>query len=123
RRRVGTVLVVGDTRKVLSMSRFQNFNPFRGYSRAERDVRRRDVREQIKEIATLDGAIMIGRDVIAEAACLHLNVRADGVSLGKGFGSRHMAAAGVSENHPGIALAARQTCGRARAPPRTCPSA
>ena len=73
---VGTVLVVGDTRKVLSMSRFQNFNPFRGYSRAERDVRRRDVREQIKEIAKLDGAILIGRDGIAEAACLHLNVRA-----------------------------------------------
>ncbi len=36
---VGTMLVVGDTRKVLSLSRFQNFNPFRGYSRAERDVR------------------------------------------------------------------------------------
>src|SRR5262249_20623790 len=31
---VGTILVVGDTRKVLSLSRFQNFNPFRGYTRA-----------------------------------------------------------------------------------------
>src|SRR5439155_12016074 len=56
---VGTILVVGDTRKVLALSRFQNFNPFRGYTRAERDVRRKDVREQIKEIAKLDGAILI----------------------------------------------------------------
>src|SRR5437660_332160 len=29
---VGTLMVVGDTKKVLSMSRPQNFNPFRGYS-------------------------------------------------------------------------------------------
>ena len=111
---VGTVLVVGDTRKVLSMSRFQNFNPFRGYSRAERDVRRRDVREQIKEIAKLDGAILIGRDGIAEAACLHLNVRADGVSLGKGFGSRHMAAAGISKTTNAIAFAVSQSSGSVR---------
>lgn len=69
---VGTILVVGDTKKVLAMSRFQNFNPFRGYTRAERDIRSRDVREQIKEIAKLDGAIVISRDGIAEAACLHL---------------------------------------------------
>lgn len=111
---VGTILVVGDTRKVLSMSRFQNFNPFRGYSRAERDVRHRDVREQIKEIAKLDGAILIGRDGIAEAACLHLNVRADGVSLGKGFGSRHMAAAGISKSTSAIAFAVSQSSGSVR---------
>jgi diadenylate cyclase len=111
---IGTVLVVGDTRKVLSMSRFQNFNPFRGYSRAERDVRRKDVREQIKEIAKLDGAILISRDGIAEAACLHLNVRADGVSLGKGFGSRHMAAAGISKSTNAIAFAVSQSSGSVR---------
>jgi diadenylate cyclase len=111
---IGTILVVGDTRKVLSLSRFQNFNPFRGYSRAERDVRRRDVREQIKEIAKLDGAILIGRDGIAEAACLHLNVRADGVSLGKGFGSRHMAAAGISRMTTAVAFAISQSSGSVR---------
>jgi DNA integrity scanning protein DisA with diadenylate cyclase activity len=111
---VGTVLVVGDTRKVLSLSRFQNFNPFRGYSRAERDVRKRDVREQIKEIAKLDGAILIGRDGIAEAACLHLNVRADGITLRKGFGSRHMAAAGVSKATNAIAFAVSQSSGSVR---------
>jgi diadenylate cyclase len=111
---IGTILVVGDTRKVLSLSRFQNFNPFRGYSRAERDVRRRDVREQIKEIAKLDGAILIGRDGIAEAACLHLNVRADGVTLGKGFGSRHMAAAGISKSTNAVAFAVSQSSGSVR---------
>jgi diadenylate cyclase len=111
---IGTILVVGDTRKVLSLSHFQNFNPFRGYSRAERDVRKRDVREQIKEIAKLDGAVLIGRDGIAEAACLHLGARADGVTMRKGFGSRHMAAAGISKQTNAIAFAVSQSSGSVR---------
>jgi diadenylate cyclase len=111
---IGTILVVGDTRKVLGLSRFQNFNPFRGYTRAERDIRARDVREQIKEIAKLDGAILIGRDGIAEAACLHLGARGDGVTLRKGFGSRHMAAAGISKQTNAIAFAVSQSSGSVR---------
>jgi len=111
---IGTILVVGDTRKVLAMSRFQNFNPFRGYTRAERDIRNRDVREQIKEIAKLDGAIVISRDGIAEAACLHLNPRAEGVNLRKGFGSRHMAAAGISKATAAVAFAVSQSSGSLR---------
>lgn len=111
---VGTILVVGDTRKVLSLSHFQNFNPFRGYSRAERDVRKKEVREQIKEIAKLDGAIVIGRDGIAEAACLHLGARGDGVNVRKGFGSRHMAAAGVSKQTAAVAFAVSQSSGSVR---------
>lgn len=111
---IGTILVVGDTRKVLSLSRFQNFNPFRGYTRAERDVRKKDVREQIKEIAKLDGAILIGRDGIAEAACLHLSARADGINLRKGFGSRHLSAAGISKATSGIAFAVSQSSGSVR---------
>ena len=67
---VGTMFVVGDTDKVLSMSRPLNFNPFRGYSRKERDVRDKKVREQIKDIAQLEGAIIIRRDGVAEAACM-----------------------------------------------------
>jgi DNA integrity scanning protein DisA with diadenylate cyclase activity len=111
---VGTILVVGDTRKVLSLSKFQNFNPFRGYTRQERDIRRRDVREQIKEIAKLDGAVLIGRDGIAEAACLHLAARADGITLSKGYGSRHMAAAGISKHTSAIAFAVSQSSGTVR---------
>ena len=69
---VGTMFVVGDTRKVLTMCRPMNFNPFRGYSEAERDVRNRAVREQIKDIAQLEGAIIIRRDGVAVAACMRI---------------------------------------------------
>jgi diadenylate cyclase len=111
---VGTILVVGDTRKVLSMSQPINFNPFRGYSKEERDLRDRRVREQIKDIAQLDGAIVIDRDAIAVAACLHLNVPAEGVSVSKGFGSRHRAAAAVSRKSSAVAVCVSQSSGTVR---------
>ena len=111
---IGTILVVGDTRRVLKMSSFLNFNPFRGYTKAERDVRDRSVREQIKEIAKLDGALLIGRDGIAEAACLYLDVPTDGVNLPKGLGSRHMAAAGISLHSKAIAFCVSQSTGAVR---------
>ena len=111
---VGTILVVGDTRKVQKVSRFLNFNPFRGYTRDERDTRDKRVREQIKEIAKLDGAILIGRDGIAEAACVYLDIPTDGIGLSKGLGSRHLAAAGISKHTKAIAFCISQSSGTVR---------
>jgi DNA integrity scanning protein DisA with diadenylate cyclase activity len=112
---VGTLLVVGDTRKVLAMCRPQNFNPFRGYSRRERDVRDPNVREQIKEIAQLDGAIIIHRDGTAEAACMYIDVPAKGITtLSMGLGSRHTAAAAVSKHTKAVAVAVSHSSGTVR---------
>jgi DNA integrity scanning protein DisA with diadenylate cyclase activity len=111
---LGTIFVVGDTRKVLSMARPINYNPFRGYSDAERDIRDRKIREQIKEIAQLDGAIIIRRDGVAVAACMLLDVPTDNITLSKGLGSRHWAAAGVSKQTKAIAVAVSQSSGTVR---------
>src|SRR5437868_9051338 len=90
---VGTMMIIGDTKKVLSMARPLNFNPFRGYSAKERDIRDKKVREQIKEIAQLEGAIIIRRDGVAVAACMFVNATAEGITLSKGLGTRHWAEA------------------------------
>jgi diadenylate cyclase len=111
---VGTMFVVGDTRKVLAMSRPVNFNPFRGYSRAEKDIRDRNVREQIKDIAQLEGALIIGRDGVAEAACMYIDTTADGITLSKGLGTRHWAAAAVSRKTKAIAVCVSQSSGTVR---------
>src|SRR5208283_5989736 len=110
----GTMFVVGDTKKVLSMSRPLNFNPFRGYSRAERDIRDRRVREQIKDIAQLEGAILIQRDGVADAACMYLDAPAEGITLSKGLGTRHWAAAAISKKTKAIAVAVSQSSGSIR---------
>jgi DNA integrity scanning protein DisA with diadenylate cyclase activity len=111
---VGTMFVVGDTRKVLSMARPLNFNPFRGYSAAERDIRDRKVREQIKDLAQLDGAIIIRRDGVAVAACMYIDVLAEGITLSKGLGSRHWAAAAISQKTKAISVAVSQSSGAVR---------
>jgi DNA integrity scanning protein DisA with diadenylate cyclase activity len=111
---VGTLFVVGDTKKVLSMSRPLNFNPFRGYSPHERDIRDRRVREAIKDLAQLEGAILIGRDGIAVAACIYLDVPAEGITLSKGLGSRHWSAAAISRKTDAIAIAVSQSSGTVR---------
>ncbi len=111
---VGTLLVVGDTRKVLTMARPMNFNPFRGYSPPERDVRDPRVREQIKDIAQLEGAIIIRRDGVAVAACMLIDAPTEGLTLSKGLGSRHWAAAAISRKTKAIAVAVSQSSGTVR---------
>jgi DNA integrity scanning protein DisA with diadenylate cyclase activity len=111
---VGTMFVVGDTRKVLTMARPINFNPFRGYPPEERDVRDPRVREQIKDIAQLEGAIIIRRDGVAVAACMYITAPAEGITLSKGLGTRHWAAAAISRKTKAVAVAVSQSSGTAR---------
>lgn len=111
---VGTMFVVGDTKKVLGMSRPLNFNPFRGYPPNERDIRDRRVREQIKDLAQLEGAIIIRRDGVAEAACIYIDAPAEGITLSRGLGTRHWAGAAISKKTKAIAIAVSQSSGSVR---------
>jgi DNA integrity scanning protein DisA with diadenylate cyclase activity len=111
---VGTILVVGDVRRVQSMSSQLNFNPFRGYSKEERDLNDRKVRESVKEFAQLDGAILIDPDGIAVSACVSLNAERQGMSTTKGFGTRHLAAAAISRKTNAVAVCVSQTSGTVR---------
>jgi DNA integrity scanning protein DisA with diadenylate cyclase activity len=111
---VGTMFVVGDTRKVLSMCRPMNFNPFRGYSQSERDIKSRAVREQIKDIAQLEGAIVIRRDGIAVAGCMRIEAPAKGFRVDMGLGTRHAAAAAISKITKAIAVVVSQSSGSVR---------
>ncbi len=111
---VGTLFIVGDTRKVLTMARPMNFNPFRGYSHAERDVRDRVVREQIKDLAKLEGALLIRRDGVAVAACMRVEAPDKSITLSMGLGTRHAAAAAISKCTKAIAITVSQSSGTVR---------
>ncbi len=82
--------------------------------RIERDVRDPKVREQIKDLAQLDGAVIIRRDGVAEAACMYIDALAEGITLSKGLGSRHWAAAAISRKTKAIAIAVSQSSGTVR---------
>lgn len=111
---VGTLFVVGNHRKVMQMSSEQVHDPFRGYPRSERLIRNPRVRESIKEIAQMDGAFVISADGVVQAAGRHLRATADNLTLSKGLGSRHWAAAEISKATGAIAIAVSESTGTVR---------
>jgi len=111
---VGTLFVVGDSRKVLASSRAAGFDPVKGYNRKERNLGDLRVREGVKEIAQMDGAIIVSADGTVEAACRYLDCSAAEVTLSKGLGSRHWAAAAVSRATNAVAVSVSQSNGTVR---------
>jgi len=108
------MFVVGDARKVLASSRPVGFDPVRGYSRKERDLFDPRVREGIKEIAQMDGAIIVASDGTVEASCRLIDCSASAITLSKGLGSRHWAAAAISRATKAVAVTVSQSNGTVR---------
>lgn len=111
---VGTLFVVGDTRRVLSQCRSAGFDPVRGYSRKERNLFDPRVREGIKEVAQMDGAFIISSDGTVERACQLVDASPTGISLAKGLGARHWSAAAISKTTRAIAVTVSQSTGTVR---------
>jgi diadenylate cyclase len=111
---VGTLFVVGDSRKVMACSRAAGFDPVKGYSRKERNLNDPRVREGIKEIAQMDGAIIVSPDGTVEATCRYLDCSAADVTLSKGLGARHWAAAAISRATNAVAITVSQSNGTVR---------
>ena len=111
---VGTMFVVGDTRRVMNHCHPAGFDPVKGYGRKERNLQDRRVREAVKEIAPLDGAFVVAADGTVEKSCQLIDARHANITLSKGLGSRHWAAAAVSKVTKAIAIAVSESNGTVR---------
>ena len=111
---VGTLFVVGNHRKVMELSQEQVHDPFRGYPKSERLLRSPRVRESMKELSQIDGAFVITSDGAVQAAGRHLRAVAGDLFVSKGLGSRHWAAAEISQATDAIAIAVSESTGTVR---------
>ena len=111
---VGTLFIVGDTRKVIQSSHATGFDPVRGYGRGERKLTDVRVREGIKEIAQLDGAFVVTADSTVESAARYIDASAENVSVAKGLGARHWAAAAITRRTNSVAVTVSETNGTVR---------
>jgi len=111
---IGTMFVVGDSRSVLAHCRPAGFDPVRGYKRKERNLDDFRVREGIKEIAQLDGAIIVAADNTVEATCRLIDAPAANLTLSKGLGARHWAAAAITRATKAVAITVSQSNGTVR---------
>ncbi len=101
---VGTTFVIGGYEKVLKLSRPLIMNPFKGYPEEARNILDASLHETIKEFSLLDGAFVIREDGVVMSAGVHLDAALEGGGLLPGLGSRHMAAAGITDVTDAVAI-------------------
>ena len=111
---VGTLFVLGDSDRVLANSRVMTYDPFRGYSRRERNICDPDNREGVKEVSLMDGAFIVQDDGVIRSGCRYITSYVRGLTLPKGLGARHVAAAAVTKNTRAIAVAVSESTGTVR---------
>ncbi len=112
---VGTLFVLGDSDKVLENSRVMTYDPFRGYSEREKNICNPDNKEGVKEVAQMDGAFIIQEDGVILSGCRYITADVRGLTLPKGLGARHVAAAAVTKHSKAIAVAVSESTGAVRA--------
>jgi len=111
---VGTMFVVGDTRNVLRRSHSIGFDPVRGYNRKERNLEEPRVRESIKEVAQLDGAFIVSSAGTVLTSCQYVDAPAAEITLSKGLGTRHWAAAAITKETKAVAVVVSESSGTVR---------
>jgi diadenylate cyclase len=110
-RRVGTIFIIGDADKVMQLSRQMVFNPFMGYPEEERNILNPELKETIREFAALDGAFVIQENGVLVTAGMHLNAALESKDFPQGLGSRHIAAAGMTDVTHAIAIVISESSG------------
>jgi DNA integrity scanning protein DisA with diadenylate cyclase activity len=111
---IGTIIVIGDSTKVMEASRQLILNPFQGMSEADRNSLDPTIREAVKTFAALDGAFVIREDGVVLAAGRYLLSMRRDVKLPMGLGARHSAAASMTAETKAIAVTVSQTTGTVR---------
>lgn len=103
-RRIGTLFTVGNADAVLAASRALILDPLAGHAPARTHITDPNLRGTMKELAQLDGAFVISEAGIVVAACRYLDASVEQIDLPLGFGSRHLAAASVSQRLGALAI-------------------
>ncbi len=113
-KKVGTIFVIGDTRRVMQHCKDSGFDPLRGYKREMRNLFDAKVREDIKEIAQMDGAFIVSPEGIIEKSRQIIEVSHADLTLSKGLGARHWAGAAISQITKAIGIVVSQSTGTVR---------
>ena len=107
-RKIGTLFVVGDVERVLERSRPLLLDPLYGHAEELLDVTRPEFRETVKELAQLDGAFVVRDRGTFAAAARYLDVNGS-IPLTAGLGTRHAAAASITNETDAIAIVVSQS--------------
>jgi DNA integrity scanning protein DisA with diadenylate cyclase activity len=111
-RPVGTIFVIGDSDRVLSQSHQLVINPFHGYPESERNILDPRLEETLKEFSAIDGAFVIRGDGVLLSAGRYLAPHSKlDEELPQGLGTRHEAAAAITNTTSAVAICVSQSTG------------
>lgn len=111
-RAVGTMFVIGDTERVIPLTRQLVLNPFKGYPPSERNILDYSLEETVKELSTLDGAFIIQGDGVIETCGAYIRTASqEEFELPRGLGARHHAAAAITAVTDCIAVTVSESTG------------
>jgi diadenylate cyclase len=109
---VGALFVVGDTKKVLPLTRQLILNPFRGYPEENRNILDHSLEETIKELSAIDGAFIVRGDGVIESCGTYLKTASqEEFELPQGLGARHHAAAAITSVTDSISVTVSESTG------------
>lgn len=116
-KRIGTIIVLGDSSAVLEGSRQLVPNPFEGHQRESREITNAATHDAILELAKLDGAFVARGDGFIRSAGVFLAsavTEEDGITMPSGLGARHVAAAAVTARTAATSVVVSATDGNVR---------
>jgi PAS domain S-box-containing protein len=111
-KQVGTAFIIGDAQSVLGKSRQLILNPLEGHRPEDRMITNHDLKENIKELAQLDGAFVVQGNGLIEAAARYITIDTSAVGIPKGLGTRHSSVAGITQATSAIGIVVSQSGGK-----------
>ncbi len=108
-RKIGPLFVVGDSDEVMKHSKPLILDPLQGHPEELKRIGDPNVRETLKELAQLDGAFVVSNAGVVLSAARYIDTISEGLNVPLGLGSRHMAAASVSQYTNAVSVAVSES--------------
>ncbi len=108
-RKIGTLFVVGDSGEVMKNSKPLILDPLQGHADEDKHIDDPNVRESLKELAQLDGAFVVSNAGVVLSGARYIDAKSEDLNVPLGLGSRHMAAASVSNYTDAVAVAVSES--------------
>ena len=93
---IGAIFVLGDRRTLSPHLRQLMLNPLQGHARAARSIHNPDFLETLRELAAMDGAVVVNRRGVVDSAGTYLDAPVGRGRLRPGLGARHAAALAIT---------------------------
>jgi DNA integrity scanning protein DisA with diadenylate cyclase activity len=103
-RKVGTMFVISDSEETLKHSKSLILDPLLYHPEEDKSLKDVNMRETVKELSQLDGAFIVSDEAVVISATRYIDASSEGINLPLGLGSRHMAAASITNHTKSIAV-------------------